>query len=184
MTDVFDPPGDSLARPNGSGAVAVDLASLLEQSLGGDEVAFAAVYDATAARAYGLGLRVLNDPVQAAEVVKDAYLHLWTHSGGFQPDRGSAISWILMIVHQRAVSRVRSAEALVAPDDVSVPTDADPTHRALAGLSSIQREAVELAYCEGYTHTEVGEMNGLPVGTAQLRIRDGLLELHDAMGAR
>lgn len=156
----------------------VDLAPLLERSLGGDEMAFAAVYDATAARAYGVSLNVLGDPVQAAEVVQEAYVQLWTHVAGFEPERGSAISWILQGVHQRAVRRRRST-VLMSGEVSGASTGAARAGCALADLSSTQRQAVELAYYTGHVHTEVEQLNGLPPGSAHLQMRDGLVLLAD-----
>ncbi len=177
MTDVANPPA-GMPRLDAN-----DLASLLQQSLDGDETAFAAVYDATVAQAYGLGLRVLHDPAVAAEVVREAYLHLWTHSARFEPSRGSALAWILMIVHRTAVSRSRSMAALVT-DPIRVATRAGSACGALAKLAAPERRAVELAYCVGLTHIEVEQLTGSPVGTAQLRIRQGLLELRSVMIGR
>ncbi len=174
------------------------LAVLLRQAALGDERAFARWYEATASRAYGLALRVVRNPAQAEEVVQEAFLESWRAANRFDPDQGSAISWLLTIVHRRAVDRVRSAEAAGRRDETyhhqnhNVPHDstADAAHAsfeahrvrgALQTLTAIQREALELAYFGGYTHTEVAAMLGLPVGTAKTRIRDGLIRLRDAL---
>jgi RNA polymerase sigma-70 factor (ECF subfamily) len=161
-----------------------DLPSLLSQSARGDEVAFAAVYDVTGARAYGLALRLLRQPAVAAEAVREGYLYLWRHAAGYRPIEGSAVSWILRTVHQCAVRRARSMPAGVAAHDSSIQTSRSPASRAMLDLPSSQREAVEMAYFEGRTHSQVEQSRGLPVGIAQLRIRDGLLALRDRMGDR
>ena len=165
----------------------------------GDEAAFAQLYDATSSRAYGLALRVVRNPAQAEEVVQEAYLDAWRSSSRFDPARGSAIGWLLTIVHRKAVDRVRSAEAATARDATyhreSQPVEHDSTAEAahasleaqrvrgaVAALTAVQREAVELAFFGGYTHTEVATMLDVPVGTAKTRIRDGLIRLRDAMG--
>jgi RNA polymerase sigma-70 factor (ECF subfamily) len=176
-----------------------DLAGLLKRSGRGDEAAFAALYDATAARAYGLAVRVVRDPGQAEEVAQEAFLEIWRTASRFDPARGSAVSWILTLVHRKAVDRVRSAEASARRDRVyhqeNQPVDHDATaeavhasmearrvRQAMASLTEVQREALELAYFKGYTHTEVATMLDLPLGTAKTRIRDGLIRLRDTMG--
>jgi RNA polymerase sigma-70 factor, ECF subfamily len=175
------------------------LAELLQRSSRGDEAAFAEVYDATSSRAYGLALRVVRNPAQAEEVVQEAYLDAWRSSSRYEPSRGSALGWLLTIVHRKAVDRVRSAEAASQRDatyhretqQVEHDQTAESAHASLeaqrvrgavATLTAVQREAVELAFFGGYTHTEVATMLDVPVGTAKTRIRDGLIRLRDAMG--
>jgi len=172
---------------------------LLRLSGRGDEAAFARLYDATAARAYGLAVRVVRDPSQAEEVTQEAFLEIWRTASRFDPAKGSAVSWILTLVHRKAVDRVRSAEASTRRDTTyhqsNVAVEHDSTaeaaqasmearrvRQALDSLTGVQREALELAYFKGYTHTEVATMLDLPVGTAKTRIRDGLIRLRDTMG--
>ncbi len=176
-----------------------DLGELLRQSSRGDEAAFAALYDATSSRLYGLVLRVVRDPAQAQEVTQEAFLETWRTASRFDPDRGSAMSWMLTIAHRKAVDRVRSAEAAsrrdtsyhqnshtVAHDttaeSASTVMEGQRVRKALTDLTQAQRSAIELAYFGGYTHTEVATMLDLPVGTAKTRIRDGLIRLRDTMG--
>jgi RNA polymerase sigma-70 factor, ECF subfamily len=190
------PPGASSPEGAPEGRV---LADLLARSARGDAEAFAELYDATSARAYGLALRVVRDPAQAEEVVQEVYLDVWRQAGRYDAGRGSPIGWLLTIVHRRAVDRVRSAEAVTRRDvtyhQKNEPVAHDATaeaaeasleaHRvrtAMQELTPIQREALELAYFGGYTHTEVATMLDLPVGTAKTRIRDGLIRMRDALG--
>ncbi len=180
-------------------STAGDLAELLKLSGRGDEAAFARLYDATAARAYGLAVRVVRDPSQAEEVAQEAFLEIWRTAGRYDEGKGSAVSWILTLVHRKAVDRVRSAEAGSRRDTayhqgsqgVEHDSTAEAAHasmearrvrQALDSLTEVQREALELAYFKGYTHTEVATMLDLPVGTAKTRIRDGLIRLRDTMG--
>ncbi|WP_036491350.1 MULTISPECIES: ECF RNA polymerase sigma factor SigK [Nocardioides] len=193
------PGGASSPEGAPSGDAAARLAFLMQRSSRGDEAAFAELYDATSARAYGLALRVVRNPAHAEEVLQEAFLDAWRTSSRFDPTRGSAIGWLLTIVHRKAVDRVRSAEASTARDSTyhreSRPVEHDSTleaahasleaqrvRGAVAGLTAVQREAVELAFFGGYTHTEVATMLDVPVGTAKTRIRDGLIRLRDAMG--
>ena len=102
-------------RPEPGRSEAADLADLLKRSGRGDEAAFAQLYDAAAARVYGLALRVVRDPAQAEEVTQEAFLDVWRTAARYDPARGSAISWLLTIVHRKAVDRVRAAEAVHPP---------------------------------------------------------------------
>ena len=188
-----DPP------PHEGGSTGAHLAELLKRSARGDETAFAQWYDATAARAFGLAVRVLRDRAQAEEVTQETYLDCWRHASRFDPGKGTAMSWLLTIVHRKAVDRVRSAEASGRRDAAYGRRDLTPAHdetsetatasieagrvrAALADLTTKQRQAVELAFLGGYTHTEVASMLDLPVGTAKTRIRDGLIRLRDTLG--
>jgi RNA polymerase sigma-70 factor (ECF subfamily) len=179
--------------------VAPVLADLLRAAGRGDQAAFAQLYDATSARVFGVAVRVVRDPAQAEEVAQEAFLEIWRTSGRFDPDRGSPLAWMLTIVHRKAVDRVRSAEASTRRDRsyqqqnqavahdataeaVHASLEAKRVRTALTSLTDVQREALELAYFGGYTHTEVASMLDLPVGTAKTRIRDGLIRLRDTMG--
>jgi RNA polymerase sigma-70 factor (ECF subfamily) len=199
-SDASDSP-DRVTEISGTpGAInAPDLGELLKLSGRGDEAAFAQLYDATAARAFGLAVRVVRDPAQAEEVSQEAFLEIWRTASRFDPAKGSAVSWILTLVHRKSVDRVRSAEASTRRDTTyhqgSQAVDHDSTaeaaqasmearrvRQAMGSLTEVQREALELAYFKGYTHTEVAAMLDLPVGTAKTRIRDGLIRLRDTMG--
>jgi RNA polymerase sigma-70 factor, ECF subfamily len=174
------------------------LASLLRHSSLGDQSAFAQLYDAVAARLYGLVLRVVRDPAQSEEVIQEAFLEIWRMSSRFDPNRGSALGWMMTIAHRKAVNRVRSAAAAGRRDhgyhEMNQDVDYDSTaetaqatleaervRRALQSLTPAQRSAVELAFFGGYTHTEVAAMLDLPLGTAKTRIRDGLIRLRDTL---
>ncbi len=175
------------------------LSGLLRQSSRGDEGAFALLYDAVAPRLYGLVLRVVRDPAQSEEVTQEAFLELWRMSSRFDPERGSALGWMMTIAHRKAVDRVRSAAAAGRRDhgyheanqDVDHDVTAEAAHtsmdtervrKALQTLTPAQRSALELAFFGGYTHTEVAAMLDLPLGTAKTRIRDGLIRLRDTLG--
>jgi RNA polymerase sigma-70 factor (ECF subfamily) len=188
-----DPPSEE------GGQTGTHLGGLLRRASRGEEDAFAELYDATSARAFGLAVRVLRDRAQAEEVTQEAYLDCWRHASRFDPTKGSALSWLLTIVHRKAVDRVRSAEAAtrrdlefghrqttVAHDETAeaaaASLEATRVRTALGHLTTKQREAVQLAFLGGYTHTEVATLLDLPIGTAKTRIRDGLIRLRDALG--
>jgi RNA polymerase sigma-70 factor (ECF subfamily) len=144
-------------------------------------------------------LRVVRDAAQSAEVTQDIYLEIWRQSARFDATKSSALPWLLMIAHRRAVDRVRSAQSAVVRDDkyavlnedrpydsvaeqVQSSLDAQRVRRVLDGLTGPQREAISLAYFGGYTHSEVAELLKIPLGTAKTRIRDGLIRMRDALG--
>ena len=145
-------------------------------------------------------MRVVRDPAQAEEVTQEVVPRGLAAVRPVRRRPGAARSgWLLTIVHRKAVDRVRSAESAsrrdttyhqenhtVAHDATAEAAEASIEARrvrsAMQELTAIQREALELAYFGGYTHTEVATMLDLPVGTAKTRIRDGLIRMRDAMG--
>ena len=177
----------------------VPLEQLLRRSATGDEHAFAELYDAVSPRLFGLVRRIVRDPAQSEEVTQEVFLEIWRQSARFDASKGGPLTWMLTIAHRRAVDRVRSAEAARHRDEdygagtqdvthdstaeaVVERLDAERVHRALGTLTDAQRQALELAYLSGYTHTEVATMLDLPLGTAKTRIRDGLIRLRDTLG--
>lgn len=175
------------------------VADAVRRCAAGDQQAVATLYDLTAAKVYGLALRVLRNPAQAEEVTQEIYLEAWQNSGTFRPGRGSGLAWLLTITHRRAVDRVRSAQAAsrrdtvyglealatspVDPADQAIDTvAAERVRSAMRGLTDLQREALELAYFQGRTHTEVAAELAVPLGTVKTRIRDGLTRLRSVLG--
>jgi RNA polymerase sigma-70 factor (ECF subfamily) len=175
------------------------LAGLLRSSARGDQAAFAGLYDATAARVHGLVLRVVRDPAQSEEVTQEVFLEVWRQSARYDESAGSPLGWLMTIAHRRAVDRVRAAEASSRRDATyghrtrevdhdqtaeaaTASLEARRVRAALGTLTEAQRDAIELAYFGGYTHTEVAGLLDLPLGTAKTRIRDGLIRLRDALG--
>jgi RNA polymerase sigma-70 factor (ECF subfamily) len=176
---------------------------LLQRVGRGDQAAFAELYDAMAALVHGVVLRVVRDPSQTEEVVQEVFVELWRIAPRFDAQRGTVSSWVATIAHRRAVDRVRSEQAARnriereigkadrAHDSVAeIVVDADHTdfegrrvRRALDRLTSMQRQAVELAYFGGYTYREVAVLLEVPEGTIKTRIRDGMIRLRDELGA-
>lgn len=174
----------------------VDLGRQLRRCARGDMSAFAAFYDATSSRAWGVALGVLRNRAHAEEVMQEAYLEAWLQSGRFDEARGRAAPWLLTIVHRAAVDRVRSSEASTRRDVTYAEqsrsrfAESDPTasavhrtfenrrvHVALDALTDLQRQAIELAYWGGYTHSQIAGILEVPVGTVKTRIRDSLIRL-------
>ncbi|MGY3128659.1 RNA polymerase sigma-70 factor (ECF subfamily) [Agrococcus sp. UYP33] len=179
--------------------VETTLEQCLVRAADGDQRAFAELYDATSSRVFGLVLRILVDRAQAEEVAQEVYLEAWRQAKRFDPDRGAAISWLLQIAHARAVDRVRASQsqrdrdARIGVRDTAVPVDmvseqaeisleAARARKALRELSDTQREAIELAYFDGLTQTEIAERVGAPLGTVKTRLRDGMVRLRGILG--
>ena len=187
------------SRPRAAGAAERGAADeALAAAAHGDQEAFATFYDATAAVVHGTVLRVLRDPAQSEEVVQEVFLEAWRQAARFDPERGTARSWVVTMAHRRAVDRVRASQASSVRDEragileisaydsvseeVEVLMEHEEVARALAVLTPVQRQAVDLAYFGGRTHREIAEDLQLPLGTVKTRLRDALTRLRDAMG--
>jgi RNA polymerase sigma-70 factor (ECF subfamily) len=180
------------ARPD------LDDRALVARIAEGDQAALGQLYDRHAALALGLARRIVRDHGVAEEVVQDAFVAAWRRAATYRPDRGEPRTWLLSIVHHRAIDRVRAAaggrlvhadedlaSTLAAPEDALEPlwTQLDRAEivTALATLPREQREAIELAFFGGLSHVEVAERTGQPLGTVKGRIRLGLMRLRSAL---
>jgi RNA polymerase sigma-70 factor (ECF subfamily) len=175
-----------------------DLADLLVRVSRGDEAAFADVYDALGSAVYGLARRVIRDPSRAEEVSQEVFIQVWQTAVRFDPQRGSAKSWVLTLAHRRAVDAVRHDQAATnrenkydwsnGPDfdeveeTVTISLEHEQVRRCLDGLTVLQREAVNLAYYQGYTYAEVADVLEANPATIKTRMRDGIVRLRDCMG--
>jgi RNA polymerase sigma-70 factor, ECF subfamily len=176
-----------------------DLAGLLALVARGDQSAFAAVYDRSAAQVFGLVRRVIRDPAQSEEVTQEVMLEVWRSASRFDPHRGSAMAWLMTLAHRRAVDRIRSGQAAaerevraaaatgpgydMVAEEVETRLDAQRVRRCLESLTDLQRESVTLAFYGGYTYREVASLLGVATGTVKTRMRDGLIRLRDCLGA-
>lgn len=164
----------------------------------GDLSAFADLYESVAPRIYGLAYSILRDAHESEEITQEVFLEVWQSSDRFDPDRGSAASWVMTMAHHKAVDRVRSRAARRRRDTTHAERsrnkpfdetataahaslDAQKVRAALAALPHTQRQALELAFLGGYTHVEVSRLLQIPLGTAKTRIRDGLKGLRATM---
>jgi RNA polymerase sigma factor (sigma-70 family) len=161
----------------------------------GEEDALAALYDRFGRTAYGLALRVVRDPALAEDAVQEAFLSLWRTAGRFVPERARAGTWLLTLVHRRAVDLVRREERRRADPIESAPEAEDASaeeapwlrlerervQAALARLPDPQREAIELAYYGGFTQAELADRLGQPLGTIKSRMFAGLTRLGELL---
>jgi RNA polymerase sigma-70 factor (ECF subfamily) len=161
-----------------------------------DEVALAELYDRFGRSAYGLALRVVRDEALAEDAVQEAFLAVWRGASRFIPERAKASTWIMTLVHRRAVDVVRREERRRAePLPETEPGDGGPSaedtawlrferervQSALSQLPDQQREAIELAYYGGFTQSELAERLGEPLGTIKSRMFAGLARLRELL---
>ena len=168
--------------------------AVLDRVATGDLDALDALYERYKTMAYSIAYRITNDSTLAEDVVQDAFLGAWRNAERYAEARGSVKTWLLAIVHHRAIDAVRRRRPttelperedvpppqLQLPDvwsEVSASLDADTVRAALATLSDVQREAIELAYFGGLTQVEVAERTNTPLGTVKSRMRLGLLAM-------
>jgi RNA polymerase sigma-70 factor (ECF subfamily) len=161
-----------------------------------DEAAIAEAYDRFGRVAYGLAFRILRDAALAEDAVQDAFLTVWRTAVSFDPARGKASTWILTLVHRRAVDVVRREDRRrtqpleAAPAVAGETTDETAAVReqrravqaALAQLPPDQREALELAYYGGLSQSELADRLGVPLGTVKSRMFAALAKLRDLLG--
>jgi RNA polymerase sigma factor (sigma-70 family) len=156
------------------------------------------LYDSYRTMAYSIAYRITSDASLAEDVVQDAFLGAWRNAGRYIEGKGSVKTWLLSIVHHRAVDAVRRRKptvelperedvpppSLTLPDvwgEVAGNLDREEIAAALATLSDVQREAIELAYFGGLTQQEIAARTGTPLGTVKSRIRLGLLAMRRAL---
>ena len=166
----------------------------------GDLHALEELYDRYKTMSYSIAYRITNDPTLAEDVVQDAFLGAWRNAARYIEGRGSVKTWLLSIVHHRAIDAVRRRRpttelpereevpppAFRVPDvwgEVSANLDADAVRGALTILSDVQREAIEMAYFGGLTQQEISDRTGTPLGTIKSRMRLGLLAMRRVLTA-
>jgi RNA polymerase sigma-70 factor (ECF subfamily) len=160
-------------------------------ALSDDVGALDLLYERHAPAAMGLAMRMLPDREAAEDVVQEAFVALWRHARSYAPARGSVRTWLLGIVHHRAIDRLRGRRPTEAlPEEVRADPaetdvwsqaaqrlDREEIRRALAALPAEQREAIELAYFSGFTQAQIASALGVPLGTVKGRLRLGLARL-------
>ena len=161
----------------------------------GDHDALGVLYDRFGRLAYGLAFRILRDQALAEDAVQEAFLAVWRSADAYKRERAKPSTWILTVVHRRAVDLVRREERRrgepleAAPEPSSGPVDEDATLRerraavqaALTELPGDQRQALELAYYGGLTQSELAERLGVPLGTVKSRMFAGLGRLRELL---
>jgi RNA polymerase sigma-70 factor (ECF subfamily) len=176
-----------------------NLDALLRRVARRDADAFAAFYDHTRARVYGLVIRVLRDAGYSEETTQEVYLEAWRTAGSYDSAKGSALSWLLTMAHRRAVDRVRSEQAASQRESRYGAATVDPpgdvvADSAIAGderrrvaecldaLTDAQRQCIEMAYYGGLTYAEVAQRLSANLSTIKSRMRDALRGLRNCLG--
>jgi RNA polymerase sigma factor (sigma-70 family) len=171
---------------------------VLDRVAAGELDALEALYDRYRTMAYSIALRITADASTAEDVVQDAFLGAWRNAGRYAESRASVKTWLLAIVHHRAVDAVRRRRPTVELPEVELPPppqltlpdiwsevagrlDREAVQGALRTLSDVQREAIELAYFGGLTQQEIAARTNTPLGTVKSRIRLGLLAMRRAL---
>ena len=171
---------------------------MLARIADGELAALEDLYDRYKTMAYSIAYRITNDATLAEDVVQDAFLGAWRNAARYIEGRGSVKTWLLSIVHHRAIDATRRRrpttdlpgidsalpDALTLPDiwgEVSASLDSVTVRAALVALSDVQREALELAYFGGLTQQEIAERTGTPLGTVKSRMRLGLLAMRRSL---
>ena len=163
-------------------------AALVHKITQRDEAALAALYDRYAGMLSSVLNRILRDTQAAEEILQDIFYQLWCSGSRFDPARGSLPGWLLVIARNRAISRLRrhnpAAGEEILENTVIMPFDLESSAAqqqlltrvkgALESLPKEQRAAVELAYFEGMTHSEIAERTGDPLGTVKTRLRSAI----------
>lgn len=175
---------------------------LLARVKAGDADAFGVIYDRHARVAYSLAFRLLGDRQSSEDLLQDAFLAAWRNAGTYSPLRGSVRGWLLSILHNRGVDRLRASAAMSrrqealeqmelrrppAPDAASQGVDSAMAEMVRAELDSLpdeQAQVITMAYYGGFTHREIAEMLALPLGTVKSRMRLGLDRLRQGVGFR
>jgi len=167
----------------------------LEAIRRGDSSALEELYRLHAPRIYALLLRMLREAADAEEVLQETFVDVWRRAGEYSPSRGSIEAWLITIARSRAIDRIRARGArlrLVKQSEQLAPVDPEPSEppdvhaqtrlrRALGALPPEQRRALELAYWEGLSQSEISRHTGDPLGTVKTRVRLGLQRLAELL---
>jgi RNA polymerase sigma-70 factor (ECF subfamily) len=180
-------------------------AELLRRIAAGDRAAFGQLYDRFSRPLYATAVRIVQDASDAQDIVHDAFVVVWEKANTFETQRGTAFSWLVTLVRNRAIDRVRSRRRRQELLSTSVPTDlgyddatqprpaddqaaagddARTVRAAVATLAPEQQKALELAFFSGLTQEEIARSLGEPLGTVKARIRRGLMKLRDSLASR
>jgi RNA polymerase sigma-70 factor (ECF subfamily) len=163
---------------------------LIRRIASGDHQALGQFYDRYAGLVNGLALRILRDTSDAEDVVQEVFVQAWRQADRFDPARGTPEAWISTLARTRALDRLRrrvsrrEEPAEVAPGTTATPRNVEvlAVRAALSGLSQNQRTALELAYFEGLTQSEIAQRLGEPLGTIKTRIRTAMMRLRETLG--
>jgi len=189
----------ALARMSPAAESQAEDAACLERVAAGDQAAAAGLYDRHSRALYSLILRIVGDETEAEDVLQEVFAQAFRQASRYDASRGAVAAWLLMMARSRAIDRLRARRTRVEGRTGEVTLDEMPdaqpsvasvmlsdeqtrsVQRALGELPLLQRMAIELAYYEGLSHSEIAERLEEPLGTVKTRIRLGLLKLRDVL---
>jgi RNA polymerase sigma-70 factor, ECF subfamily len=166
--------------------------SLISAVRFGDESAMARLYDRYSAIVYAVALRVLGDATAAEDILQEVFMQLWRNPRLFDSSRGNLASWLAVIARNRAIDTIRKRRPQIDIADLAVSVEPDlagdaqrarameKVRNTLGAMPRAQRSALEMAYFEELTHTEIASKAGEPLGTVKTQIRAALLALRKA----
>jgi RNA polymerase sigma-70 factor (ECF subfamily) len=179
----------------------LQLLALISQ---GDQKSLAVLYDKYGRLIYSLTLRIVRNEEEARELQQDVFLQVWHKAGLFDNERGTFVTWLVTLAHNKSINTLRSRRykksALEAKQDIAdITNDSTVDHqtplrdaiesderrhilKALDQIPELQRKALYLSYYEGYSQTEIAEMLGEPLGTIKTRMRKGMMKLVAILG--
>ena len=177
-----------------------DWAEWVREAANGDQAALARLYDSTNRMVYGLILRIVSNTHTAEEVLLDVYLQIWRKAEAYDAGKGTVLAWLFTIARSRAIDALRSRASRESGqqdplDTAAVAVDRSPSPEenssisqrrqfvqdCLAELSPDQRQAIELAYFRGLSHSEIAETLKQPLGTVKTRVRLGMARLRESL---
>jgi RNA polymerase sigma-70 factor, ECF subfamily len=171
-----------------------DSAHLLARVRTGEEAAMGMLYDRYSNVVYAVALRVLGDTAAAEDVLQDIFMQLWRNPAAFDSSRGNIAAWLAVVARHRAIDRLRKRRSETDIEDVVLASQASleaevdrrmfvaKVRSALANLPPEQKLALEMAFFEGLTHSEIAEKTHEPLGTIKTRIRAAIIALRKALG--
>ena len=172
-----------------------DDGALISSLRAGNQSAMAELYDRYSSIVYAVAMRVLGNTAAAEDVLQDIFMQLWRNPGAFDASRGSLAPWLAVIARNRAVDALRKRRPQDDIEDITLSVEPDLASEAdrsrvvekvrsvLSEMPGPQRSALEMAYFEGYTHSEIAQKTGEALGTVKTRIRAGLMLLRRAVTA-
>jgi RNA polymerase sigma-70 factor, ECF subfamily len=159
----------------------------------GDQQAMGELYDRYSSLIYSVALRMLGDTGAAEDILQEVFMQLWRKPAVFDSARGSLAAWLAVIARNRAIDAIRKRKPETDIEDVIVSVEpdlageaernrtADHIRRKVSEMPDLQRSALEMAFFEGLTHSEIAAKTGTPVGTVKTRIRTALISLRTAL---
>ena len=175
--------------------------ALMQRVVTGDDAAFEALYDRYSRLLYSTIIGIIKHPPEAQDVLQEVFVHIWKQAKNFDAERGNVYSWFITITRNRAIDRLRSkgyrtrlyessddegilgiADSRFSPlDAISITERQTLVQTALTRIPTEQRDALHLAYFQGYTQAEIADLLQIPLGTIKTRMRQGLIKLHSIL---